>query len=47
MMRTKIEKLREAKADARKRVRSCARVGKKDVVGEGKGLDVIGVLVAG
>ena len=35
-IRIKIEKLREAKAEARKRVlvaRSCARVGKKDVIG--------------
>ena len=46
----KIEKLREAKAWAWKRVlvkRSCARVGGKDVVGEVKGVDVMGVLVAG
>ena len=36
-IRIKTEKLREAKADAQKRgleVRSCARVGRKDVVGE-------------
>ena len=49
-IRTKIEKLREAKAEARKRVlvaRSCARVGEKDVVGEVKGVEVMGALVAG
>ena len=46
----KIEKLLEAKAWAWKRVlvaRSCARVGKKNVVGEVKGIDVMSVLVAG
>ena len=49
-IRIKIEKLREEKADARKRVlvaRSCARVGEKDVVGEVNGVDVMGVRVAG
>ena len=50
-IRIKIEKLRQAKADARKRglvARSCARAGRKDVmVGEVKGVDVMGVLVAG
>ena len=45
-MRINTEKLREAKADARKRelvARSCARVGRKDVAGEarrGGGRDV-------
>ena len=49
-MRIKTEKLRKAKADARKRglvARSCARSGRKDVVGEVKGVDLMGVLVAG
>ena len=38
------------KADARKRrlvARSCARSGMKDVVGEVKGVEMMGVLVAG
>ena len=49
-IRTKIEKLREAKAWAWKRVlvaRSYARVGEMDVVGEVKGIDAMSVLVAG
>ena len=48
-IRIKIEKLREAKADARKRglvARSCARVGRKDVVGQVKGVDLMGVFAA-
>ena len=47
--KNKDRKLREAKAEARKSVlvaRSCARVGRKDVVGEGMGVEVMGVLVA-
>ena len=43
-------KLRKAKAEALKRglvARSCARSGRKDVVGEVKGREMIGVLVAG
>ena len=44
-------KLREAKAEALKRglvARSCARSGRKDVVGEVKGIEMMmGVLVAG
>ena len=47
-IRIKTEKLREAKADARKRVlvaRSCARAGRKDVVGEVKGVEMMGVLL--
>ena len=46
----KDRKLREAKAEAPKRglvARSCARVGRKDVVGEVKGTDLMVVLVAG
>ena len=45
-----MEKLREAKAWARKRVlvaRSCSRIGGKVVMGEVKGEDVMGVRVAG
>ena len=48
-IRIKTKKLRKAKADARKRglvARSCARVGRKDVVGEVKGVEVMGVRVA-
>ena len=48
--KNKDRKLREAKAEARKRVLvacSCARVGRKDVVGEVKGVEVMGLLVAG
>ena len=48
--KNKDRKLREAKAEARKRgliARSCARVGRKDVVGEVKGIEVMGVLFAG
>ena len=44
-----MEKLREAKAWARKRVlvaRSCFRIGGKVVMGEVKGEDVMGVQVA-
>ena len=42
--------LRKAKAEADKRglvARSCARSGRKDVVGEFKGIQMMGVLVAG
>ena len=49
-IRVRRVKLRKAKADARKRglvARSCARVGRKDVVGKVKGVDLRGVLVAG
>ena len=47
--KNKDRKLREAKAEARKRglvEHSCARVGRKDVVGKVKGVEVMGVLVA-
>ena len=43
-------KLRKAKAEALKRglvARSCARSGRKDVVGEVKGIEMMGVLGAG
>ena len=43
-------KLRKAKAEALKRglvARSCARSGRKDVVGEVKGIEMMGVLIAG
>ena len=43
-------KLRKAKAEASKRglvARSCARSGRKDVVGEANGIKMMGVLVAG
>ena len=43
-------KLRKAKAEAVERglvARSCARSGRKDVVGEVKGIEMMGVLVAG
>ena len=49
-IRVKTVMLREAKADARKSglvARSCARAGRKDVVGEVKGVEMMGVLVAG
>ena len=49
-IRVKRVKLRKAKADAWKRglvARSCARSGRKDVVGEVKGIEMMGVLVAG
>ena len=49
-IRVKRVKLRKAKAEAWKRglvARSCARSGRKDVVGEVKGMEMIGVLVAG
>ena len=49
-IRVKRVKLREAKAEAEKRglvARSCARSGRKDVVGEVKGVGTVGVLVAG
>ena len=48
-IRVKRVKLREAKADARKRgvvARSCARAGRKDAVGEVKGIEMMGVHVA-
>ena len=43
-------KLRNAKAEALKRglvARSCARSGRKDVVGEVKGIEMMGVLISG
>ena len=43
-------KLRKAKAEALKRglvARSCARSGRKDVVGEVKGIDILNKLLAG
>ena len=43
-------KLRKAKAEAVERglvARSCARSGRKDVVGEVKGIEMMGVLIAG
>ena len=49
-IRRKTEKLREAKAGAWKGrlvASSCARVGRKDVVGGVKDLELMGVLVAG
>ena len=49
-IRGKRVKLRKAKADARKRglvARSCARSGRKDVVGEVKGIEMMGVRGAG
>ena len=48
--KNKDRKATKAKAGAWKRVllaRSCARVGGKDVVGEVKGIEMVGVLVAG
>ena len=49
-IRVRRVKLRKAKAEAEKRglvARSCARSGRKDVVGEVKGTEMMGVLVAG
>ena len=43
-------KLRKAKAEAVKRglvARSCARSGRKELVGEVKGIEIMGMLVAG
>ena len=49
-IRVRRVKLRKAKAEALKRglvARSCARSGRKDVVGEVKGIEMMGVLIAG